>query len=382
MVRKQEQALTLALIRQRYTPFGGAERFLERAMGALQAQGVAITVIARAWETEEQKGFALQRCDPFHLGRLIRDAGFAWCVRRLLTPRRYDLVQSHERIPGCDLYRAGDGVHAEWLAQRRRVQGRIARWLVAVNPYHHYLLTMEQRLFEHPGLRAVICNSRMVRDEIAQRFRIAPDKLRVIYSGVDLERFHPDHKAHLGAGVRAEWRIGADELLLLFVGSGFARKGLPMVLHAVARMGVPARLLVVGQDKEQAAMQALTRRLGVANRVLFVGGRRDVVPFYAAADGVVLPTLYDPFPNVALEAMAMGLPLVTSFKCGAADLIESGRNGFLVDALDLKRLTGMLERLGDPALRAAMGADARATVAGLSLEAMSAQLLALYHELL
>ncbi|MBF0627903.1 MAG: glycosyltransferase family 4 protein [Magnetococcales bacterium] len=382
MTGTEQSRLSLALIRQRYTPFGGAERFLERAMSALQAQGVAITLIARRWEGEEGQGIARVRCDPWHLGRWWRDAAFARCVQRLLTPRRYDLVQSHERIPGCDLYRAGDGVHAEWLAQRGRAQGAIGRGLMALNPYHRHVLAMERRLFEHPGLKAVICNSRMVRDEILGRFRIAPDKLKVIYSGVDLERFHPDQKMRHRAVMRAQWGMTEDELLFLFVGSGFRRKGLPALLTALSGMRHPARLVVVGRDKEQNRMRSLARHLGIAARVMFVGGCREVIPYYAAADAVVLPTLYDPFPNVALEAMAMGLPLVTSLKCGAVDWIRHGENGLLADALDREALTCNLERLEDPILRAALGVAARSTVLPVSLEAMSMQLLELYRELL
>ncbi|MBF0260375.1 MAG: glycosyltransferase family 4 protein [Magnetococcales bacterium] len=373
--------MRLALIRQRHTPFGGAERFLERAMGALRARGVAITLIARRWEGGCD-GLETVRCDPWHLGRWWRDVAFARCVHARLAERRFDLVQSHERIPGCDLYRAGDGVHAEWLEQRGRARGGLARWLDGINPFHRHLLRQERRLFEHPDLKAVICNACMVREEILSRFRIAPEKLVVIYSGVDLTRFHPETRRRERAVARAAWGIAPDETLLLFVGSGFERKGVPALLAALARLDPGTRLVVVGRDKAQGRMEALARRLGVAERVIFTGGLRDVLPCYAAADAVVLPTLYDPFPNVALEAMAMGLPLVTSFKCGAVDLIEHGVNGLLGDALDLATLTENLRILLDPERRLRMGQAARETVAGLSLEAMSARLLALYQGLL
>ncbi|MBF0417101.1 MAG: glycosyltransferase family 4 protein [Magnetococcales bacterium] len=378
---KDDRRLSLALIRQRHTPFGGAERFLDRAMGALRARGVEITLIARRWEGASD-GIETVRCDPWHLGRWWRDVAFARCVTERLAQRRFDLVQSHERIPGCDLYRAGDGVHAEWLVQRGRARGGVACWLDRINPYHRHVVSQERRLFEHPHLKAVICNSRMVRDEILARFRIAPEKLVVIYSGVDLARFHPEMRAEARMTARAGWGIGADESMLLFVGSGFERKGVPILLAALAHLEPTTRLLVVGRDKAQGRMEALARRLGVAGRVIFTGGLRDVVSCYAAADAVVLPTLYDPFPNVALEAMAMGLPLVTSFKCGAVDLIEHGVNGLLGDALDLATLTDNLRSLGHADYRAALGRAARETVAGLSLEAMSARLLELYEGLL
>ncbi|MBF0294140.1 MAG: glycosyltransferase family 4 protein [Magnetococcales bacterium] len=371
----------LALIRQRYNPFGGAERFLERAMEALRAQGVEITLIARQWETG-MTGITPVSCNPFHLGRWWRDAGFARAVERLLQGHTYHLTQTHERIPGCDIYRAGDGVHAEWLHQRGMGQTPFARRLALLNPYHRYVLNAERRLFEHPGLRAVICNSRMVREEILARFRIDPGKLHVIYNGVDTGRFHPDARAAHRERVRREWGISDGEVCFLFVGSGFARKGVAVLLHAMARLPAGCRLLVAGRDKEQARMTRLATQLGLRDRVAFAGGCKEVIPLYAAADAVVLPTLYDPFPNVALEAMAMGLPLVTSPKCGAVDLIEPGKNGLLAAALDPEDLARQLACLLDPVLRDAMGRAARETIAPFTLEAMGGQLVALYQELL
>ncbi len=122
-------------------------------------------------------------------------------------------------------------------------------------------------------------------------------------------------------------------------------------------------------------------KLGVAGRVRFVGGVSDVRPFLAAADAFVLPTLYDPFPNAALEAMAAGLPVVTSTKCGAAEVVREGESGFVRDALDVEGLAGCLDRL-DPGTARRMGEAAREAVAPLTPEAMGREYLALYERLL
>ncbi len=380
-LQKQEVVPTLVLVRQRYTPFGGAERFLERAMGALQAQGVKIILIARRWDGEVI-GVERLVCDPFYWGRWWRDWSFARGVRRLLVQHGFVLVQSHERISGCHLYRAGDGVHAEWLRQRSRVVSPLVGWLMRCNPYHRYLLAEEKRLFESAQLKGVICNSRMVRDEILERFQIAKEKLHVIYSGVDLTRFNPALLPIHRARVRQECGVGPEDILLLFVGSGFGRKGVSILLSAMTRLPEHYKLFIVGRDKAEKRLAAQAKRLGLANRVWFAGGCREVLPYYCAADAVVLPTLYDPFPNVALEAMAMGLPLVTSLKCGAVDWVEHGVNGLLADALDLEGLIDNLQQLGDAGVRAAMGQAAFATVAPLSLESMSQQLIELYRALM
>ena len=129
--------MRVALVRQRYNPYGGAERFIERALPALERAGAELTLIARSAE-----GWSARRLlvtDPFYLGNAWRDASFARAARRAWEAGGFDLVQSHERIAGCGVYRAGDGVHAEWLDIRRAAAGRAERLGIALNPYHRYV---------------------------------------------------------------------------------------------------------------------------------------------------------------------------------------------------------------------------------------------------
>ncbi len=369
--------MKLALVRQAYTPFGGAERFVERALSALRARGTDVTVIARRWQGAGDTD--LLRCDPFYLGRTWRDAGFSSAVQKIVRSGRFDLVQSHERIPGCHIYRAGDGVHATWLALRGRARGGMAEIAATISPWHRYTLWAEAAMYRDAALRAVICNSRMVREDIARRFPEIADKLHVIYNGVDLTHFHPGAEAGAGAELRRELGIAPEAPVLLFVGSGFERKGLATLLDAMVKMRRhEARLLVVGRDRGVRRFEARATRLGLSGRVFFLGGRVDVRPCYATANVFALPTLYDPFPNAALEALACGLPVVTSTTCGAAELVEQGVNGALCDALDPDALADAL----DSALnRPADPASIRRRVTDLGLDPMAGQLDSLYRQL-
>ena len=370
--------LKLALIRGRYVEDGGAERFVARALAALQHSELDITVFAREWPATGP--FTVEYCRPFYLGRVWRDRAFARCVCAQLQRGDFGLVQSHERIACCDIYRAGDGVHREWLAQRARVLGPVRRRLMWLSPYHRYLLHAEATLFASRRLRAVICNSQMVRDEIQRHYGVAPEKLHVIYSGVDTEHFHPRLKSERDA-VRTHHSVPSDATVFLFVGSGFERKGLAATLAALAC--VPdAYLLVVGRDKHAARYATQVQTLGIADRVRFLGRQADVRPYYGAADALVLPSLYDPFPNVALEAMACGLPLITSSKSGAAELVRDGENGFVADALDSTAIADAMRRLTITENAVRLGAAARRTVEPLTLERMGARLRALYQSLL
>ena len=371
--------MKLALVRQKYNPYGGAERFVERALTALDGQQV--TLVCREWSGALQHPTLI--CKPFYVGRLWRDWSFARCVQRTLARASFDLVQSHERIPGCDIYRAGDGVHATWLELRGRTQTPLARLATQINPWHRYTLGAEARMFRHSKLQAVICNSRMVRDDIAARFGVPDAKLHVIYNGIDLDAFHPRLREQHRARLRGELGIADTVPLFVFVGSGYARKGVPQLIEAFARMAHrSAQLLVIGRDRSQRRMASRARRLGLAQRIHFLGGRQDVRPYYGAADAAVLPTLYDPFPNVALEALACGLPVLTSTTCGARELIRQDENGYLCDALDMQTLASQLDRLAAPGRADAMRQAARASTSELSLEHMAGKLVGLYRTLL
>ncbi|GAB4511966.1 MAG: glycosyltransferase family 4 protein [Sulfuricaulis sp.] len=373
------KSLSIALVRQRYARDGGAERFVARALDALKTREIRLTLVAREWDGGD--GFEVLTCRPFHMGSLWRDYAFARCVCRTLAQKKFDLVQSHERIACCDIYRAGDGVHREWLKQRARTLGWTSRLGVALNPYHAYVKAAEKKMFTSPRLKAVICNSRMVRDEIRQYFHLPDDRLPVIYSGVDTSVYHPGLKTHRDV-IRARYDIPSEAVLYLFVGSGFERKGVPALLQAMARLPENAFLLVVGRDKQADRFQRRAHAPGLSRRVIFAGAQEDVRPYYGAADVLTLPSLYDPFPNVALEAMASGLPVVTSLKCGAAELIENGKNGFACDALDVEGQTRFMRTLLDPEIRQRMGLAARQTVEPLTLTAMSDRLVRLYQDLL
>src|SRR6267143_1594853 len=335
--------MRVALVRQRYSADGGAERFIERALAALGKQGVTVTVLAREWIGDPR---SVVRCDPFHVGRVWRDWSFARAVCREVARRPFHLVQSHERIACCDIYRAGDGVHAQWLHNRRAALGALGRLGIALNPYHRYTLAAERRLFEGPRLRAVICNSRMVRDEIRAHFGAPEAKLHVIYNGIDLEAFHPRLREAHRSTLRQRLAIPQQAPVHLHVGAGFERKGVFRLIEAFAFSPRPdAHLVIVGRDRAQARAERLASSLGIASRVHFAGAQEDVRPWY-----------------------------------GAADLIEEGMNGYVVGALEIGELADRLARL-DVSTAHEMGRRARKRAEGFSLTAMAEQLLALYRSL-
>jgi len=373
--------MRLAVIRQRYTPFGGAERFVEGALEALLERGVAISLYTREWPETRLALIEPHIVDPFHVGRLWRDASFARAVCKAIGGGKADLVQSHERLACCDLFRAGDGVHAAWLDERLRHLTWLRGFGIRINPHHRYRLAAERRLYASARLRAVICNSQMVKTDIRTRFNVPDERLRVIYNAVDTHTFTPDLRAHR-TRIRARHRIPARAMVYLHVGSGFERKGVAASIDALAALPAPAHLIVVGKDKHVARYADRARRLGLSGRVTLAGPQPDPRPYFGAADAFVLPTLYDPCPNAALEAMACSLPIVTSTRSGAAELALAHDAGLVCEPGDAHQLATHMHTLQDGAIRARMGANGRTAMLPLTSVAMTSQLVALYSELM
>jgi UDP-glucose:(heptosyl)LPS alpha-1,3-glucosyltransferase len=369
----------LAIVRQKYRPDGGAERFVSRALEALSAHDMELNVITRQWQGEHQDNWHIHICNPMKVGRISREKGFADAARRLWQRENFDIVQSHERIAGCDIYRAGDGVHQRWLMQRARIlPGWRRKWLF-LDRYHRYVMQAERAMYQAPELKAVICNAEMVKQEIIEDFSIPANKIHVIYNAIDSSRFVPANE-ELRANLRDQMAIPQNAVALVFVGSGFERKGLASAIKAIANSD--RYLIVVGQDKAEKQYQALAQSLGCQTRIRFMGMQKNTLHFYQAADGLLLPTLYDPFPNVILEAMACGLPVITSPTCGGAEFITTGQNGYVCDALNIPQLSEAVMAIPSRSADEKMGIYARERVRDATPEKLSQQLISLYQNIL
>lgn len=369
----------LAIVRQKYRPDGGAERFISRALEALDDDSLDLNIITRSWQGEPKPEWHLHICNPKKWGRISRERGFALAARECWQREKFDIVQSHERIAGCDIFRAGDGVHRVWLAQRARIVPPVQKLLADLSPYHRYVMAAEEEMFRSPALKKIICNSLMVKNDIMRCFQVPEEKFAVIYNAIDAQRFQPATPAERQQS-RASLRLPAEAKVFIYVGSGFERKGLRASISALA--ATEAHLLVVGQDKQQARYLSHARALGCEKRVHFVGVQHNVIPYYHAADALILPTLYDPFPNVILEAMACGLPVITSDTCGGAEFIVNGEQGYVCDALDIVALSAAAQAIPLRSVDARMGDAARERVLPCSPQRLAGQLHALYQQVL
>src|SRR4030043_243083 len=193
--------------------------------------------------------------------------------------------------------------------------------------------------------------SEMVYRDMSDYYGIPANRIAVIYNGVDIERFHPRNKKYR-EGIRSQYGLGSEDLLLLFVSHNFRLKGLRYLIRALAlikRKRENVKLLVIGRDRAEPYRRA-AKKLGCEENVLFTGGVRDLERYYASADILVHPTFYDPCSLVVLEALASGLPVVTSRPNGASELLDDGRDGILLDdPADAAEFLARVEPLLDPA---------------------------------
>ena len=373
--------MLLTIVRQDYRPEGSVERVIERALEALLERNVAVSLYTRSWPQTRLQLVEPLVFDPFYVGALWRDWSFARAACRDVRRSQPSLVEAHERMLCCDIYRASDGVHAAWVEERLKHSSAVARAALELSPHSRYLLAMEKRLYASTWLRAVICNSRMVKEEIRRYYAVPESKLHVIYNPVDSELFHPGQRDER-ATILARHAIPADVPVFLVVAPDASHVDVDGAIDAFARHAAAARLIVWLGRKSAARHLMRARAQGAADRVTFVVGEAERRPYYAAADVLVAASRYDPSPDVPFEAMACGLPVIASTKSGAAELLPDCNAGLVYPAGDIAALAAHMQTLLDPRVRAHLGGNARRAVLSFSPSANTLQQVLLYRDLL
>jgi UDP-glucose:(heptosyl)LPS alpha-1,3-glucosyltransferase len=226
-----------------------------------------------------------------------------------------------------------------------------------LSPYHQSVLAIERRQFQPRGFKRIIAVSEEVKRDLVRQYAVPRERIAVLYNGVDQSRFHPSLRDRFRAQGRARWQIPQASPLVLFVGNGFRRKGLDILLSVWSAPALSqAYLLVVGDDARFSAYKARARSVA-GERIVFAGRQQDVENYYAAADVVALPSFQEAFGNVVLESLAVGLPVLVSRQAGAAELLTGNLVNGIVDRLDdreelVEKLVKLLDRCADPSLAA------------------------------
>ncbi len=220
---------------------------------------------------------------------------------------------------------------------------RNLRWRRNAGLYDLISLQDEERLFTASDTRRIVAVSNLVKSQICQYYAVLPEKIVVIPNGIEPDWFEMPE----GNKIRASLGFGDEDVVILFAGNEFDRKGLETVIEALTQVPSHCRLLVLGDD-DPSFYKRKARHLNVSERVTFIGSLPNPRSAFAVADILALPSIYEPFGMVIPEAMAAGIPVIASKMCGAVEGLEHGVHGlFLDDPLSADELAKYIRVLMD-----------------------------------
>jgi UDP-glucose:(heptosyl)LPS alpha-1,3-glucosyltransferase len=362
---------------------GGCETYIADLARRLVTDGHEVHLYACRWDATR-----LPSTMHFHAlevpsgPRFLRPWRFGKACLEELQKQRHDVTIGFDKTWGQDVLYPQGGLHrASADYNLRKESNRLLRGLAWVfkrlDLAHWSFMRLEKKQYlgEHRPL--VVVNSEMVRHHFQHYLGYSSTELRVVRSSIDPDRFHEADRPRRRVESRQNWGIEPEETVALFAAMNYRLKGLAPLLHAVRL--VPRdrrfRLVVVGNPRTS-SYQRLSKRLGIADRVCFVGHCSDMRNAYFAADFLVHPTFYDPCSLVVLEALACGLPVITTLANGASELLTPPQEGYVVkDPHDHKYLAWCMAQLTDPVRRAACARAARQTASQWTFENHYQQLL-------
>ncbi len=312
--------ITVALIKRDFHSQGGLEKVSRRIIDSLRKKNAEVTLLTNTHIDAPCSILACNLKSKLNYKRVLEFD--AWCKTH--SPR-FDVVFSMDRSSYQTHHRAGNGVHAAYLELRRKKEGFLKTVSFAINPLHRTLLKLEKATFEDPSLKKIIVNSHLVKNQILEYYDSPEHSIEVVHNGVEW--------AEMDADFHASFPHTQKPFEFLFIGHNFERKGLSTLLKALGCLRRrDFHLSVVGNDKNLKFYKTLASRLKIP--VTFWGVQDNTRPFYQKADALVIPSLYDPFANVTVEALAMGIFVVSSATNGGHEVLTQNSGIVFEDHLD------------------------------------------------
>lgn len=319
---------------------GGAERYLVDLCTRMVAEGYEVHVYAEH-QDEEGEGIYFHSVKTIPFPKSLRFLSFAIRATREMEKGNYDITFGVGNTLKVDILQPHGGVHWAWFWRSLRVYGNPLLWLIkilgrVISPKQWVNGWVEDTPYHQKSIRSIIAISGMVKQDIVRWYQIPEERITVVYNGVDIEHFHPRNRQYREE-IRRRHGIGAESVIL-FVSNNFRMKGLEFLIKALAKIKKgdhpPFKLLILGRDRQGPYLR-LAREMGIFEEVIFAGSTGEPEKYYGASDFLVHPTFYDACSLTVLEALASGLPVITTQSNGASGIITQGQEGFVIsDARD------------------------------------------------
>jgi UDP-glucose:(heptosyl)LPS alpha-1,3-glucosyltransferase len=367
---------------------GGAETSTAQFVQHLAGRGCDVHVITTS-DVPDSPSMTVHRVP---VQRPTRRAKANYFMRRADEEARrddYDVVHSMLPIMSCDVYQPRGGTVAESIERNvaliRRPSLRYAKRLGnRFNLKQRSQLQQERWLLSRFAQMLVAAVSEYVVSQLRRHYRLDESRIRMVFNGVDVPDVTDEQRSQNREEVRREFGLDEDVFVLLAVAHNFRLKGVGTAIEAIARLQKDVgktKLLIVGRDSPGPFVHQ-AERLGVADRVVFVGPSERIESFYHAADVLVHPTYYDPCSRVVLEALAGGLPAITTTHNGAAEVIQDGVHGYVIECRDgARELADRIRRLADDGHRRECGKQGKLLRDRLSMRRHVDEMLTVYEEI-
>lgn len=367
---KTANSMNIAFIARRYDKVGGTEIDLYHLTELLACFGHDITIYCQQVRIPPVPGITIKKIPTFRFGRLFEMLSLAWFGPKLAYRGGHDIIIGFTRVLKQDLVRCGGGTHKLFVKKMRSTEGGFKRLLRSISPYHNAFIAVEKIQFQR-GCKKILAISQVVKHEIMSVYHVPEEKIEVIYDGIDTKRFSPENRERYFHEIRDKYAIPHDAFVVLFLGSGYKRKNLSTLLKALPQVDCDKLYcLVVGKDRHVESYAARARHYGMGDRVIFAGVQKNAEKFYGAADIFVIPSLQEAFGNVVLEAMASGIPAITTSLSGASEVMAGDLENFILkDPFDAQGLAKLITRLSDKSVREELAKKVREIAGAYTLEA-------------
>lgn len=334
----------IVLLKSRSNNHGGLEKYASRIANAFLEKGAKVSILTTG-EALPQLEIPVFATKTIPWPAFLRMEQFDFFVRKWLKKNPADLIFGMDRNRYQTHIRAGNGVHAAYLKSRFQTDSLFKACICHLNPLHRKILELEEAAFENPQLQKLFTNSEMVKKQILERYRVDESKIQVIHNGVEWHEMESDFlswQARKEEGLK-KFGLHSSDFHFLFIGNGYSRKGLERLLVAAAQLRGNFHLSVIGKDNKIDLYKAKAIQLGLKDKVHFFGPSQEIRLFYQLADCLVIPSFYDPFANVTIEALAMGLFVLSSKHNGGSEILTPDNGAVIENLRDVDSLVHSLQ---------------------------------------